>query len=77
MKNLKIPLFLALLSALLFHFSNSSSVVGRLVNNVFPCEQDLTSSFPCYAGWDIGAMIFAGVVFVVSVAWAGFVLIRK
>ena len=76
-KKMKIPLILAILSALVFYFSNTKLFIGKLINHFFPCDQDPTTSFPCFAKWDILVMILMAGIFTVSVVWGVVVIIKK
>jgi len=56
-KNNLILLVISIISMILFHLSNTYQILGRLIDNFYPCIQEIGDSFPCYAFIDIWAMI--------------------
>ncbi len=57
-----IPGTITLACALLFEIIGRTMWIGRLVYRFYPCEQELTNSFPCFGIYDIYAMIAVAIV---------------
>jgi predicted RNase H-like HicB family nuclease len=55
MKKIKIPLFVAITSAIVFLLEMFSFSIGRVIYKIFPCRQDPMNSFPCFGIYDIYA----------------------
>ncbi len=69
----------ALLPPIVFYIGNEG-IIGRLVNDIFPCVQEPMNSFPCYGVYDLFAMAFAliaGIVCLVLLAIHVYRLIRS
>jgi len=56
---------MVVITVIMFYLANSKGVFGKIVNLFFPCEQDPTTSFPCYMGVDITVMIISVVIGVI------------
>lgn len=68
-KNPIIAVAMIALSAIVFYLANAKGLFGKVANWFFPCQQDPTTSFPCYMGVDITVMIISvvvGMIFVVA-----------
>ncbi|MDD5639558.1 MAG: hypothetical protein PHR47_02005 [Candidatus Pacebacteria bacterium] len=50
-------LLLIILLAFFLKKENDYFYFGKTVNSVFPCSQNATDSFSCYANWDIGLIL--------------------
>ncbi|MFA5080339.1 MAG: hypothetical protein WC472_01805 [Candidatus Paceibacterota bacterium] len=50
-------LLLIILLTFFLKKENDYFYFGKTINSVFPCNQDVVNSFPCYANWDIGLIL--------------------
>lgn len=64
-KNPIISAIIVALSVLVFYLANTWSVFGKIANYFFPCQQDPSTSFPCYMGVDVTVMVISVVVGVI------------
>ena len=48
--------------AIVYFFASSGRVFGKFINNFFPCVQDIKSSFPCFAVYDLSLMFMSIIV---------------
>jgi hypothetical protein len=55
MKTIKIPLAVAISTALIFFIEMTYFSVGRIINVFFSCKQEPMNSFPCFWIYDIYA----------------------
>ena len=66
-----ITIVLTLLCFAGIYLANVHNVFGKIVNKFFPCNQDPTSSFPCYGIYDVAAMcIFACIILYLAISLA-------
>lgn len=52
---------------IIIYLANSGNVFGKFINKFLPCQQDLATSFPCFAVYDLSIMAIAGLSIVVCV----------
>ncbi|MCK9393510.1 hypothetical protein M0Q03_01775, partial [bacterium] len=52
-----IKLFLIIILAFLLKKENDYFYFGKTINSVFPCNQSVGDSFPCYGSWDMGLLV--------------------
>ncbi len=67
LKNPVVLIIAIVISVVIAYLANSGNVFGKLISKFLPCEQNPTTSFPCYGGYDIAIMIIATIVTVVCV----------
>lgn len=51
-----------------FYVANTMNLIGKTINKFFPCNENIITSAPCYAVYDIAAMILSvmlGITFLV------------
>ena len=56
------PVFISLaliLCVLIFYTANTGRVFGKFINKFFPCEQNLSNSYPCFGHYDVTIMILS------------------
>jgi hypothetical protein len=70
-KNPLVVITAILVCVVIFYLANTMNFFGKLANKFMPCEENILSSAPCYAGFDIGIMIASallGITFMVILA---------
>ncbi len=78
-KNPYIAGIIITLSVIIFYLASTGRVLGKFVNQFFPCEQNPANSFPCYGQYDIAVMAIAviiGVIFLGALAFNVYKLLR-
>ncbi len=75
-KKIKIPLVSAIISALIYHFSNTELIIGKSYNYFFPCKQEIVTSLPCYIVWDYITMLITAVIFAISIIWILVIIVK-
>ncbi len=66
-----------IVSGILMYIGNKGLFSRFIINKVFPCVQNPGYSFPCNGVWDIGLMIFAVVVGIISIVVLGYLFFIK
>ena len=68
---------LSIISIILIVIINKFMWFGKIINSFFPCEQNPVNSFPCFGIYDIYAIIFLGIVLLVSIILLMIALFQK
>ena len=75
------PYILGIIGCLIvFQFASTGKFIGAFVNRFSPCEQNPMNSFPCFAVYDIIAMVIAvtlGAVFAAIVLYKTIMFLKS
>jgi hypothetical protein len=52
---------------IVIYIEEDNLIVGKIINSIFPCKQELMSSFPCYAVYDV-VLVLIMVAVIISIA---------
>lgn len=66
MKQFKIPVIVATISAIIFYLEISLTfAIGNIISTFFPCTTPMTDTLPCYYIYDIYFMaLLAGIILI-------------
>ena len=68
LSKIKFLIILAIGSAAIFYCTNRTIFsLAKIISYFSPCEKNLTTSYPCHAGYDIAVLLICTVIFTFSV----------